>query len=332
MIVSNDTIMKKPPYHINKKILDLLSEISRSLGKLESLHLIDSDLKLRKKNRIKTIHGSVAIEGNELSLEQITDIIEGKRVLGKKKEILEVQNTIKLYQDIKKFNYKKEKSFLQGHQVLMKDLLEDSGKYRSSNVGVLAGAKVIHVAPQAKFVNKLMSDLFDYTKNDDEHLLIKSCVFHYELEFIHPFSDGNGRMGRFWQSLILLEFNKIFEFIPVESIVFKKQKQYYKVLNKCDKKGDSTEFIEFLLSAILDAILENLRESKPVKLSSSDRIEIARNELQKQSFSRKDYIKLFNNISTATANRDLKSAVEKNIFKKTGDKRTSLYQVLQKLS
>lgn len=325
MIVSNDSIMDKPPYQINKKILDYISEISRALGKLEGLHLIESSPQLRKNNRIKTIHGSVAIEGNELGLEKVTAMLDGKKVLGPNKEILEVKNTIELYKKIESFNYKSQKSLLSAHKILMTRLIKDPGKYRSCNVGVLAGSKVAHMAPQAKFVDQLMTQLFEYLKIHEEHLLIASCVFHYELEFIHPFSDGNGRMGRFWQTLILKSFNKNFEYIPVESIIHQEQKKYYDVLLQCDKTGDSTKFIEFMLSAILKAIEEIFLDAKPINLDDKDRIEIARNQLQGKEFSRKDYINLFKNISTATANRDLKLAVEKKIFKKIGDKRTTKY-------
>lgn len=315
----------KPPYTLNTQIIDFISKISLLVGKQESYLNLSPDLNLRKENRIKTIQGSVAIEGNSLSLEQVSAIIDDQRVLGPKKDIIEVKNAIKAYDQLKNFDYQSQKSFLKAHKILMTGLEADAGHYRTKNVGILKGTAISHVAPQAKMLGKLMDNLFKYLKSDD-HLLVKSCVFHYEQEFIHPFSDGNGRMGRLWQSLILSQFNSVFEFIPIESLIKDNQQEYYQALEKSDKAGESTIFLEFMLSIIHQALKDFSDTHRPGNIDQERRIEIARQEFTKQSFTRKDYMNLFKNISAATASRDLKYATDSSIISKKGDKRTTVYK------
>ena len=201
----------KPPYKITTNILRLISSISQKLGEISAKYVSRPSPQLRKQNKIKTIHSSLKIEGNSLSEEQITAIVENKRVVGVKKDILEVNNAIKVYDNIESFNPFSYKSFLKAHKTLMNNLVEDPGKYRTQNVGIFKGSQIAHLAPPAQKVPVLMDNLFKYLKKYDEITLIKSCVFHYELEFIHPFFDGNGRMGRLWQTIILMQEYAVFE-------------------------------------------------------------------------------------------------------------------------
>lgn len=195
----------KPPYDITTKILKLITSISEKIGEISASHIDKPSPQLRKQNKIKTIHASLRIEGNTLTQEQITAIIENKRVIGPKKDVIEVLNAIKVYDSLTTFNPVSSKSFLSAHKLLMNELIEKPGKYRGQGVGIFQGAKAAHIAPPAQNVPHLMADLFRYLKNEDELVLIKGCVFHYEMEFIHPFLDGNGRMGRLWQTVILIQ-------------------------------------------------------------------------------------------------------------------------------
>ena len=199
-----------PQFEITSKIIELISNISEKIGEITSIQNSSYHIQLRKENRIKTIHSSLAIENNSLSLEQITAIIEGKRVLGNPNEITKVKNAVQDYDLLLSLNPYKEKYLLKTHKLMMQDLVSGSGKYRNDGVGIFDGEKVIHVAVPAKRVPELMADLFDWLKTSDVHPLIKSCVFHYEFEFIHPFQDGNGRMGRLWQTVILKEWKEVF--------------------------------------------------------------------------------------------------------------------------
>lgn len=246
----------KPPYTITSKIIDLISKISLNIGKLEASN-IDANLPmLRKINQIKTITGTLQIEGNSLDEEKITAILEGKSVLSTVDELAEAQGAIALYKQMQSLDYKQETSLLESHKILMSELLKNAGKYRRKDVGVGGKSGVVHVAPPQAHVPKLMNDSFEWLNTTDEHPLIVSSVFHYEFEFIHPFIDGNGRMGRFWQSLILYEWNSYFSIIPVESIVREKQQKYYEVLEICGSEGESTVFVEFMLESIYEAIEE----------------------------------------------------------------------------
>ena len=202
----------KPSYKITGKILKLIASISEKIGEVNSAHLSKPPTELRKKNRIKTIHSSLEIEGNTLTIEQITAIVENKSVIGPKKDILEVKNAIAVYDHLEKLNPYKFNSFCKAHEILMNGLIESAGKLRSKSVGIVKGSGVAHIAPPSKMLKPLMNDLFGYLKNDDDLALIKSCVFHYEIEFIHPFIDGNGRMGRLWQTLILRDSYPVFEY------------------------------------------------------------------------------------------------------------------------
>ena len=214
------------------------------------------------------------MRNNSLSLEQITAIINGKRVLGAPNEIQEVKNAIQAYDLLLSLDSTKEKDLLRAHALMMKDLVRNNGRYRSGGVGIFNGQNVVHVAPPASSVPALMKDLFRWVKRADVHPLVKSCVFHYEFEFIHPFQDGNGRLGRLWQSAILKDWKKVFAWIPVESLIQKNQAKYYRVLRACDATADSTAFVEFLLLLILKAAEEIVQNEKRVTVKVTVKVTV----------------------------------------------------------
>jgi len=315
----------KPPYDITSIILKLITSISEKIGEI-SANLIDRPSpQLRKQNKIKTIHSSLKIEGNTLTQEQVTAIVENKRVIGPKKDVLEVLNAIKVYDLLTTFNPISSKSFLKAHKLLMNELIEKPGRYRNQEVGIFQGTKVAHIAPPAKNVPFLMNDLFKYLKNEDELTLIKSCVFHYEMEFIHPFMDGNGRMGRLWQTVILMQQYPVFEFLPFETLISQTQQDYYNVLAQSDKAGRSTLFIEYMLD-VIDKSLNELLSFNNRILKDTDRLNYFLS-IGKNEFTRKDYMNVFKDISSSTASRDLKKGVEMNLFHKTGNKNKTVYKL-----
>jgi len=325
LILSNDSIkMTKPPYEITSQILKSITSVSLKIGEVNAKYLVKQHPNLRKQNQIKTIHASLRMEGNTLTEEQITAIIENKRVVGPEKDIKEVLNALEVYKELKHYRHYSEKDFLNAHKMLMLNLVESPGKYRTKGVGIVKGLKVEHIAPPYEQVKYLMGDLFKYLKDQSELTLIKSCVFHYEMECIHPFMDGNGRMGRLWQTLILMSEYPLFEFLPFETLISKNQNEYYNVLSISDKEGKSTKFIEFMLR-ILDQSLEELLENGTKKLNETERLEIFLSGIV-QSFTRKDYLKHYSEISTATASRDLKNKVENGLIEKFGDKKTTQYE------
>ena len=321
MIVSR----MRPPYEITSSILKLITSISEKIGEVNASLLNRPSPKLRKQNKIKTIHSSLKIEGNTLTEEQITALLENKRVLGPKKDVLEVLNAIKIYENLEKYKPSNEKSFLKAHKDLMEGLVEKSGKYRNQGVGIVKGSKVEHLAPPFENVPFLMKDLFDYLKTSNEIELIKSCVFHYEMEFIHPFLDGNGRMGRLWQTLILMEKYPLFEFLPFETLISKDQEKYYKALAESDKSGNSTNFIEYMLN-VIDISISQLLNFNDRTLSEKERLEYFIS-LNKTEFTRKGYMNVFKDISSATASRDLKKGVEFELFEKIGERNKTIYRL-----
>jgi len=318
-------ISMKPPYEITHKMLDLYGQITEALGVCKSLMLIKPEARLRKQNRIKTIHSSLAIEGNTLNIAHVTAIIENSHVIGPKKDILEVQNAIKAYDQLSTFNPNQVKDFLKVHNILMNGLILHPGQFRKSQVGILKGKEVAHIAPGYDMVPGLMKDLFEYLKKDKDLEIIKSCVFHYEMEFIHPFEDGNGRMGRYWQTRLLMEVNPIFEFVPIEKVIRDNQEEYYKVLEISDSSGSSTSFIEFMLEVINKSLRETIDETKALNPDYSKRVEFALSELN-GIFDRKEYMKVCKGISTATASRDLKQLLEDGKIEAIGTKRMTKYR------
>ncbi len=243
-----------PPFTITSSILSLVADISHVLGRLSVIDPASGNLRLRKANRIRTIQGSLAIEGNTLTEDQMHAIMEGKQVIAPPREIQEVRNAIKAYELCEQWTAHSKKDMLTAHGILMTGLLDHPGAFRTGGVGVMAGNTVVHLAPPAARVPYLMDDLFNWIETTDVHPLIAGSVFHYEFEFIHPFADGNGRMGRLWQTLILSRWNQIFVNVPVESIIHKHQAEYYASLSTSTRNSESTVFIEFMLNRIFEAI------------------------------------------------------------------------------
>ena len=315
----------KPPYEITNKILDLYGQITEALGICKSMLLVKPEAKLRRQNRIKTIHSSLAIEGNTLNIEHVAAIMENTHVVGPKKDILEVQNAIKVYDQLNDFKPKQLKDFLKAHYVLMNGLVDNPGKFRKSQIGIIKGKKVAHIAPGFAMVPELMNDLFEYLKTDTDLEIIKSCVFHYEMEFIHPFEDGNGRMGRYWQTRLLMNVNPIFEFVPIEKVIKDNQQEYYRVLEISDSSGASTSFIEFMLDVINKSLRETIAESTPTTSDYSKRVDYALSILN-DWFDRKEYLNICKGISTATASRDIKQLLQDGIIESSGSGRMTKYR------
>lgn len=315
----------KPPYEITPKILKLLTTISEKIGEVNANFLDRPSPLLRKQNKIRTIHSSLKIEGNTLTEEQITALIENKRVIGPQKDVKEVLNAIQIYENLENYNPLSEKSFLKAHQNLMNNLIEKAGEYRKQGVGIVKGSKVEHLAPPYENVPFLMKNLFGYLSDSEEIELIKSCVFHYEMEFIHPFLDGNGRMGRLWQTLILMRKYPVFEYLPFETLISKYQEKYYNALSECDKEGKSTKFIEYMLN-VIDLSINELLIYNNRTLNEKDRLEYFIS-LNKVEFTRKDYMNTFKDISSSTASRDLKNGVKMKLFEKIGEKNKTKYRL-----
>ena len=255
--------MYLPPFTVSAEAINLIAEISGQIERYAIRLEQEDGLRLRKVNRIKTIHSSLAIEGNKLSEDQVRDIIDGKNVVAPIKEIQEVKNAIKTYEMYPSLDAFNEKDLLKAHGVMMQALMDDAGHYRHGGVGVFGEKGLVHLAPPADRVPMLMRDLFDWLKHSKDHLLIRSCVFHFEFEFIHPFIDGNGRMGRLWQSLILGKLHPLFEHLPVENMVYSNQQQYYDAITASTNAGQSGPFIDFMLKEIYKTLKEHQGEELP---------------------------------------------------------------------
>lgn len=253
--------MYKPPFTVSSNAINLIASISGQLERYAIKMEQGDSLRLRRANRIKTIHSSLAIEGNTLSEGEVQAVLEGKTVVAPLREIQEVRNAIKTYELYPNLNPFSIQDLLLAHGTMMAGLVDEAGMFRKGGVGVFEGDKPVHIAPQANRVRDLMNDLFTWLENADDHLLIRSCVFHYEFEFIHPFADGNGRIGRLWQSLILGRLNPIFEHLPVENMVYSNQQAYYNAINKSSSLADSGPFIDFMLEEILNALIDHQGKS-----------------------------------------------------------------------
>ena len=327
-MVSNDGIMSEFYYTGTSKIINLSIEIGKKLGIVDSTYLRKPKTKLRKTNRIKSIQSSLWIEGNSLTIDQVTDIFENKRVIGPEKDIIEVKNAINVYENLRQFKAFETKSFLKGHRLLMKGLIENPGEYRRQGVGVFKGSQLAHMAPPVWNVDNLMNKLFKYLSQSTDSIIIKSCVCHYELEFIHPFTDGNGRMGRLWQTVILMLENPIFEYLPIELEIKENQKEYYEALSKSDKSGESTIFIEYMLDIINNSLKKVINQQRG-NLNDLERLIYFREQYTELEFTRKDYLDVFKDISAATATRDMKKGISEGFWQKIGDNRTTKYKIVK---
>ena len=303
----------------------------RLVGRIEGLPSAVPQVKLRRRNRIRTVHATLAIEGAGLEEAQVTALFDGKRVLGTSTEIREVENAFAAYDAVAKLKPHRGKDLLAAHGVLMQGLVPDAGRFRKGNVGVLQGARVAHVAPPAVRVPHLVSQLLGFVADDEDvHPLVKAAVTHYELEFIHPFSDGNGRVGRLWQHRLLLDVHPVFDHVPVESVIRARQRAYYAALGDSDRAGDAGPFVFFALEATLDALRELITQLRPEPATAATRLQRARAAFVQREFSRADYMQLFATISAPTASRDLRAAVDAGALARRGDKATARYSFMRK--
>lgn len=317
----------RPPFELTPPIVASVGAIERLLGRFEGLQRPAPTPKLRRNLAVRTVQATLAIEGEVVSPEQITALLDGKRVRGAPKELLAAKNAALAYERTGSFRPDREADLLRAHSLMMNGLIPDAGKYRRGNVGVVAGSHIAHVAPQAKRVAGLVQDLLAFVRDDREtHPIVKSALVHYEIEFIHPFSDGNGRLGRLWQHVVLVCFDAAFIHVPVETVVRERQADYYKALAASDRSGSATPFVELSLETVQTGLAGVLAELRPKRLSAAERIERARGHFGNRTFSRQDYVALMQPLSTATASRDLALAVHERLATRKGDKATATYR------
>lgn len=310
--------MQNYPFQINSDILNLVARICELTGQLSTQSKLNNSPQLRRTNRIKTIYSSLAIEQNTLTLDQVTAVISGKRVLAPPKDIAEVQNAYEVYDRLDALNPYSVEDLLLAHEVMTRGLVDESGEFRTGSVGVVDNhGNVLHVGTLPAYVPGLVAELLDWTEHDPQHILIKTCVFHYEFELIHPFADGNGRIGRLWHTLLLSKWNRIFAWLPVESMIHDRQEEYYRVFNAANHAADSTVFITFMLEAIRDTMLEAIEDSVSVA-GKSDKAVVRENTIMNylndnSGISNSDVRNLLN-VSAATANRILNTMADKGLI------------------
>ena len=318
--------MVPPPFQLTLALFEALSRIDQGLGRLKGLSLSEPQPLLRKRNQVRSVQASVAIEGNPLSVDQVTAVLQGKRVLGREKDVREIVNTNEAYERLPEWTPASRKSVLEAHRVLMDGLIPDAGRFRASGVGVFKGEKLTHLAPPAHLVSHHVDELFRWLRRGDSPVLVAGCVVHYELLFIHPFVDGNGRIARLWQQVIHREHSPMLRFVPVESIIRQRQRRYYETLGLADREGHCTRFLEFSLAALADAVEEFGSEVRPIHETPESRLDLARAHFKRRWFSRIEYLKLHVKLSTATASRDLAAGALKGVLTLRGEKRFTEYR------
>ena len=299
---------KKPPFEITSAILDEVTEIAELVGQVNATQGLSTNPILRRTNRIRSIYSSLAIEQNTLSLEQVTAVLSGKRVLAPPKDIAEVKNAYEIYEMMDELDPYSMDDLLTAHGIMTRGLVEESGRFRSRPVGVVdKQGNIMHFGTLPDYVPGLVAELLDWVKNSDVPMLIKSCVFHYELELIHPFADGNGRVGRLWHTLLLTKWKPLFAWLPVESIIHDRQEEYYRAINQSNYEGESTAFISFMLSAIKQALQEVCGKKVTTEELRWSRIKqfLQENEI----IANADVREMFA-VSSATANRILAGLTE----------------------
>lgn len=331
-IEKKQTAMNKPPFSITNKALNLMVAIAEKVGRLELVY--KQQLHLRKNHRLRSIQSSLAIENNSLSLEQVTDVVNGRRVLAPPKEIQAVKNAYAAYEHIPHLSPYAVADFLHAHHLMMQGLIDDAGHFRRGDVGIFDGqGKVVHLGARPNFVPKLMADLFAWAQQDDTPTLIKSCVMHYEIEVIHPFADGNGRMGRLWQTVVLSADNPVFAWLPIETMVYEHQADYYQTLAKADAAGSSTVFVEFMLSIILQTIESYANQA--VSDTTGDKMSDKERGAYQQIA---DYLRFHATInnqqaqqllgkSPATVRRYVKAMVDNGLLQATGKNKARVYKL-----
>lgn len=301
---------KKPPFEITNQMIDYVAEIAELVGNLNVTNRLTANPTLRRINRIRTIHGSLAIEQNTLSLEQVTAILKGKRVLAPPKDIAEVKNAYEIYERLDELDPYSVDDLLTAHGIMTRGLVEESGMFRTRPVGVVdSEGHVLHFGTLPQYVPDLVMELLEWAKTSEVHMLIRSCVFHYELELIHPFADGNGRVGRLWHTLLLSKWNPVFAWLPVESIIHDRQQEYYDAINASNDAGESTPFIGFMLSAIKASLIEAINLNDEMSDGKIDKTTLRWNKIQ-EYLQTHDYImnadvRKLCGVSAATANRIL---------------------------
>ena len=301
---------KKPPFEITNTMIHEIAEIAELVGKLTSTNQLSANPTLRRTNRIRTIHGSLAIEQNTLSLEQVTAVLNGKQVLAPPKDIAEVKNAYEIYERLEELDPYSVDDLLTAHGIMTRGLVDESGVFRSKPVGVVdQEGHVLHFGTLPQYVPNLVMELLDWVKNSDVHMLIRSCVFHYEFELIHPFANGNGRVGRLWHTLLLSKWNPAFAWLPVESIIHDRQQEYYEAINASNNAGESTVFIEFMLSAIKASLMDAINTSDEMSDGAMDKATVRWRQIEKfletHEFIMNADVRALCGVSAATANRFL---------------------------
>ncbi len=327
-------VSKKPPFEITEEMIDEIAEIAELVGKISSTNHLSGNPVLRRTNRIRTIYSSLAIEQNTLTLEQVTAVINGKRVLAPQKDITEVQNAHEIYEHLEALDPYSVDDLLKAHGVMMRGLVREYGTFRTRPVGVVdQEGNILHFGTLPDYVSGVTAELLDWAKNSKIHMLIRSCVLHYELEVIHPFTDGNGRMGRLWHTLMLSKWNPLFAWLPVESIIHGRQREYYEAINNSNMQGESTSFILFMLSAIKSSLIEAVKMSDEMIDEPASKEE--RRWLTVRSYL-KDHDQIQNanvcvllDTSPATANRLLKRWCEEGKLERLRNGRVWVYKPVQ---
>jgi len=322
---------KKPPFDITNAMLDEIAEIAELVGHVNATVGLSTNPKLRRTNRIRSVYSSLAIEQNTLSLEQVTAVLNGKRVIAPPKDIAEIKNAYEIYEMMDSLNPYSVDDLLNAHAVMTKGLTEESGCFRSGPVGVVdKQGNILHFGTLPDYAPGLTSELLGWVKDSNIHMLIKSCVFHYELELIHPFADGNGRIGRLWHTLLLTQWKPMFAWLPVESIIHDRQDEYYASINRSNCEGESTSFIEFMLSAIKEALMEAVQTSGAAESMTTDELrwyKVERFLKKNDTITNADVRQMFN-VSSATANRILAKLTDEGKLEKIRIGRSWGYSLL----
>ncbi len=312
---------KQPPFQITNKIIDDVAEISELIGRISAYDHLSANPNLRRTNRIRTIYGSLAIEQNTLSLEQVTAVLNGKHVLAPPKDIAEVKNAYEVYERLDELDPYSVDDLLTAHGIMTRGLVAESGAFRTRPVGVVNGeGQVLHFGTLPQYVPDLVTELLDWTKHSDLHMLIRSCVFHYEFELIHPFADGNGRVGRLWHTLLLSKWNPTFAWLPIESIIHDRQREYYDAINASNDIGESTAFIEFMLSSVKASLIDAIGMSDGMSDGKQGekalRLQRIEHFLQTHEYIMNADVRKLCGISAATANRILTELTENGKLEK----------------
>lgn len=325
---------KKPPFEITNAMIDHVAEIAELVGRLTSTNQLSTNPTLRRTNRIRTIHGSLAIEQNTLTLEQVTAVLNGKQVLAPPKDIAEVKNAYEIYERLDELDPYSVDDLMTAHGIMTRGLVDESGMFRTRPVGVVdQEGHVLHFGTLPQYVPDLVMELLDWVKSSDVHMLIRSCVFHYEFELIHPFADGNGRVGRLWHTLLLSKWNPAFAWLPVESMIHARQPEYYAAINASNDAGESTVFIEFMLSAIKASLIDAINTSDEMSDGPMDKATMRWKQIEKfletHEFIMNADVRNLCGVSAATANRILVRLVLEKQIKKSHMAGHWIYKLLQ---